>query len=525
METKFKLQLGMIESLEDLQSVITNGVTREFITDMTHSTLRSYQKDMDMLHLVNEFTELEAANYNQTYTNFIDWSASQIENISNMMVFVTKLDGFLAENNKTEQGQVVAEFQTNLMNFLASLNSMVITEESLDLGESLVKPAYVRDVLQELKIVNEASLLKTLIGLKLDIEPVDVSNNKNTFIENKLTHLNKLVSACNEMFENDIEKTNDKILNMYEKFYAICYESLTDGEKAEKSRKVMKQLNPHRQLLDKLENKLTDANEFSRQLMIHKQKIIEKLENLKVDAQNRIEANPSQKDTINFELEGSTYVINNYIGRIDDATTNLDNLKEKIASHYNVLDKLEIALKSSIPTENEMKKYSSIAFKLQELGVRLDMSRSQISKEDKEVFTLIDTANSGLKTLTAYALDIKDMFIRNSLMTASYKAVNAMYEIVDGSKELAQIKVVTELLLKYTEIYNLFADEMVKYRNVANQIIRDLSIIMGRQINGVNLLEVINTLDGGIKKIDMLNDSLNISNNKQNELLNSILAF
>lgn len=525
METKFKLQLGVVDSLEELKTAITNGVTREFITDITRSTLRAYQKDTDMNTLIDEFNTVLASNDNHTYTDFNSWIVAQTEHVSNLMLFVTKLDAFLSSVEKTEQGQIVSEFQNKLMEFLTNFNKVKISEDVLDNTESQIKSEYIKDTLTELAVVNEAKLLCMLIGAKLDIAPVDVSKNKNTFIETKLSSLNKILTLCENSFNYDLEKVNDKILSLNEKFYALCYESLTDGEKAEKSRKIIKQLNPHRELLDKLENRLTEANEIGRQLSIHKKKLNENMDNLKIDLDNRIAENPSQKDIVQFEFDSADYLSDSYINQIDESITRLNNLKEKISAHYDVLDKLETALKSAIPTENEMKKYSSITFKLQEISVKLDMAKSQVSKDDKENLTLINTIKSGLKTMIAYAIDTKDLFMRNSLMTASYKAVNAMYDIVDGNGDLVQIKLVTDKLTNYNEVYNEFADGLVEYRKTGNNLIRDLSIVLGRQVNGVNLLEMIRILDAGIKQIDTLFDSLNINNTKQKELLESILAL
>ena len=528
METKFKLQLGTIHNVEELKTALINGITYEFIVDMVHVTLRSFHKETDMSKLVDEFVSILESNMDETYTSFYEWSLSKTERMSEVMEFVARLDEYMFSNGKMAQGQVVADFQTKLAEFLITVSNVKITMELLDFGKLEIKEDYVKSTIEELEFVNEAKLLSTLVSMDLDMTPIDMSECKNSVVEEKLNNLNKIISSCENLFENDSEKLNDQVLSMQEKFYNICYESLTDGEKAEKARKVIKQMNSHRNLLDKLENKLTQAHELSRQLILHKKRLGEAMDAKREDSINQIKINPYQREMIEFEMESANFVTNNYLSQIDNQNERLDAIKEKISEQYNVLDKLDNALKFAVPSENDLKKFSSIAFKFQELCVRLELSKSQISKDNKELFELIKAANMGLSTLIAYAIDAKDLFIRNSLMTASFKAVNARYDLVDNpdkATELAQIKFVTDKLSNYAETYEIFAKQLSDYRRVGNNIIRDLSIIMGRPFNGTGLFEIINTIDIGIQQLKLMLESLSNNNDKQRDILNSILTL
>jgi len=254
--------------------------------------------------------------------------------------------------------------------------------------------------------------------------------------------------------------------------------------------------------------------------------VLEELENQKTVAKDRVAEDPSKKDIIEHELDSSIYLTDTYINQIDSIGESLDQLKEKIAEHFNVLDRLENALKSAIPTEEEMKKYSAVSFKLQELIVRLENAKSQVSKEDSEVKTLIDTAVAGLTTMIAYAIDIKELFMRNSLMSASFKAVNSLYDFTNGLDkytELTQIKDMTVNLSKYSEVYTEFSSKLVEFRELGNNTIRDLSITMGKAINGVNLLEIIGIIDERIQLVQAINNTLIENNEKQYEILNEIM--
>lgn len=528
METKFKLQLGTISNVEELKTSLINGITTEYISELIHNTLRTYHKEIDLSKLVDEYVEILNQNSDKTYSDFVVWSNDRANKMSELMQFVVRLDEFLLSQEKTEQGQVVAGFQSKLTKFLVSLNDVTITEDLLDLGKVEVKEEYIRNTIAELELVNEGKLLKKLISSNLDITPIDVESNKNSIIEKKLKELNRIVDICNELFGKDTERLNDDILSMQKKFYDICYESLTDGEKTEKARKVLKRIVIHRETMDAISDKLTQASELSRQLIIHSKKITQLLDEKTIDTNEQIKNNPYQKEALQFKLESAGYVTQEYVDQIESSVNDLDLIKNKIAKEYDVLDKLEIALGSAIPAESELKKYSSIAFKLQELCVRLELSKSQITKENKELLQLIKTANAGLATMIAYSIDVKDLFIRNSLMSAAFKSYNAIYDLVndqDNLTALAQVKFITDKLANYSDTYEKFAKELVEYRKIGNNTIRDLSIIMGKPFNGKGLLEIISTIDIGIKQFEQLLKSLENNNEKQNDILNSLLTL
>jgi len=525
METKFKLRLGGVDNLEELKTVVINAISFEFLVDLVSDTIRHYQMTSNLSELTNEFSKLVENGRNVSFSNFTDWSFNKTNTFDRLLKLVKNLDSSLAEQEQCTAGQVSGDIQTKLMAFLISLNSVTITEDLLDIGDVKIEEFIIKNALEELSLVNEGKILSTFISMSYDMTPLDNSG-RNSIIEKKISQLSKIINNCEAIFSNDLEKINDKVLSLYDKFYKVAYDSLTDSEKTEKARKLVKSINPHRQLLDKLENKLSEANELRRQLIIHEKRLNEELENQKTVAKDRVAEDPSKKDIIEHELDSSIYLTDTYINQIDSIGESLDQLKEKIAEHFNVLDRLENALKSAIPTEEEMKKYSAVSFKLQELIVRLENAKSQVSKEDSEVKTLIDTAVAGLTTMIAYAIDIKELFMRNSLMSASFKAVNSLYDFTNGLDkytELTQIKDMTVNLSKYSEVYTEFSSKLVEFRELGNNTIRDLSITMGKAINGVNLLEIIGIIDERIQLVQAINNTLIENNEKQYEILNEIM--
>ena len=521
MESKIKLQLGAVDNLNEIKSSIINGVTREFLIDLVYSNLRKYNLEMDLKTQVEEFVEITEANYNHTYTEFLAWSIAQSVIISDIMEYATRLDRFLSDNEKITQGELIAEFQSKLMNFLVNLNSVEITQEYIDLGNVDIKRDYIDTTLEELAIVNEGKILSKLVEMRLEMSPLDTAN-KNSVVEKKLATVNRIVESCEKLFDDDKEKIIDRILDMNEKFYNICFESLTDGEKSEKARRVIKQLSPHRELMDKLEDKLSEASELCRQLLIYKKKFEDSVDANLIDAENRKKESNQSAEMIDFETNSSNFFAVEYVHKVEDTIVRLDAMKEKISEHYNVLDRLEVALKSAVPAESDMNKYSALPHKLQEISVRLDMSKQNL-KGDKQTLKLIETAKIGLKTMITYAKTAKDLYLRNSLMTSAFKAVNAMFDYVNGSKDLVVIRAITDKINEHTEMYNTFNDGMIEYRKIGNNAIRDISITLGKQVNGVNLLEVMEIINNCVSRVDTLLDSLSINNDKQNDLLKTIL--
>lgn len=528
METKFKVGLGAIDNNQELNTAIINGVTYEYLSDLILSVIRKYRQEIDLDAYMDEYSEILLSFYDKDYEDFAQWSVAKASNTASLMQYVVKLDNYLTEKELIAQNELVNEIHTSLTIFILNLDRIKIERELIDTADVEIKEEYIKNTLEELAVVNETKYLLMLFGADIEFSKIDDTDNKNKIIEDKLTKLNAIIDKCESIFNNDIERINDRVLSMYDRFYGVYYSSLNDGERAEKARKIMKEINPHKQLLDKLENKLTDAHELRRQLTLNKNKLSENLQAKIADGDSRVAEDSSKADIVAFELDSAKFFTDRYVSIIDSTAERLDELKEKISTRYDVLDKLEIALKTAIPPEEEMNKYSSIGFKLQELSVKMDMSRTQIQKEDKELHTLVNTAKSGIVAMISYANDIKDIYLRASMMTASFKAVNALYNFAnseDRLTEIYQMKNITNILSQYSDVYEDFSQKLVEYRKAGNNTIRDISIIMGRPINGPDLLEILDILDNGIKTLASLYEPIQEKFEKLYEILNSLYAM
>ena len=88
---------------------------------------------------------------------------------------------------------------------------------------------------------------------------------------------------------------------------------------------------------------------------------------------------------------------------------------QDISKKFNIIDKLTTTLKTAIPSESEMKRFSNIAYKFQELGVKLEMTKVQMVEKNKEILTGINTATAGFSLLVKEIMTGKELFLKNSL--------------------------------------------------------------------------------------------------------------
>lgn len=528
METKYKLQLGVISDINDISQSVVSALSSEYLIDTIRDIIRTYNKETNLTKFMDKFADLINKSYDVSFVSVNAWLNNKTDTNLEMLGLVQELDKYLAEKQITKETQVLAEVQQKMQNFLVSLSAIKITPETIEFSNLDIEKEYIASMLEQLRLLDEGMLLSSIADMSLEFTPLDVEKNRNVFIEEKLNNLNKVTNSCQKIFDDDYDRLLSQVVSMYNKFYDICYATLTDGEKAEKARKVVKSINPHRLVLDKLENKLTKANELKRQLIIHEKRLKEGLEVQNDGFAKRMEENPDEKDIFENEMNGVKFVTENYFGQIENSIAKVNKLEENITKHYKVLDQLENALKTAIPTEDDMKKYSSLAFKFQELLVRLELAKSQVNKSDKELNKLINTVVMGLGTLVRYAVEIKDLYLRNAMLGATFRAVNALNDFatnVNKSVELSKIKFVTDKLAKYSTQEQAFTGDLLTYRRVCNNAIRDISIIMGKAITDKGLMDIADLLDITIKQLEHLEESLVTNNNQQVETMRSIMEI
>lgn len=528
METKIKLNIGTLTDLNQITNVVVTSIACEYLIDQLRSELRKFSRDVDLKEQITELASIVDRSYDASFASFEAWHSAKTLAQADMLEFIGKLDNFLSEKGLIASRDLIDRIQNDFVQFVIKLSTIKITQEEIDLAGVDVNREYVASAVEQLRLLDEGILLVSLASMELEFTPIDTKQDRNKFVEDKLRRLDKLTTSCTQIFDNDYDKLLNQILAMHDKFYNVCYSSDTDGEKSEKARKILKSLNPHRLLLDKLENKLAEANELKRQLTIHGKKMTASLDEEKKSITTKLSENPEEEDILNNKLEAKEFVTKEYLARIETEIDALTKLQEKMTAHYKVLDQLEISLKGAIPTEQDMNKYSSIVHKFQELAVRLELDKSQPVKLDKEVIDLINTAIIGIQNMVEHAKNFKDLYLRNAMLTAIFRAVNDLNDFATSenkAEQLNQINYVANKLDKYNEQEKLFTDNIVSYRKLANDIIRNISIIISQTISASHTFEIIDMVDGVIKQFESMYQNLSDNQKKQIEIMKDIMTL
>ena len=528
METKIKLNIGTLTDLNQITNVVVTSIACEYLIDQLRSELRKFSRDVDLKEQITELASIVDRSYDASFASFEAWHSAKTLAQADMLEFIGKLDNFLSEKGLIASRDLIDRIQNDFVQFVIKLSTIKITQEEIGLAGVDVNREYVASAVEQLRMLDEGILLVSLASMELEFTPIDTKQDRNKFVEDKLRRLDKLTTSCTQIFDNDYDKLLNQILAMHDKFYNVCYSSDTDGEKSEKARKILKSLNPHRLLLDKLENKLAEANELKRQLTIHGKKMTASLDEEKKSITTKLSENPEEEDILNNKLEAKEFVTKEYLARIETEIDALTKLQEKMTAHYKVLDQLEISLKGAIPTEQDMNKYSSIVHKFQELAVRLELDKSQPVKLDKEVIDLINTAIIGIQNMVEHAKNFKDLYLRNAMLTAIFRAVNDLNDFATSenkAEQLNQINYVANKLDKYNEQEKLFTDNIVSYRKLANDIIRNISIIISQTINASHTFEIIDMVDGVVKQFESMYQNLSDNQKKQIEIMKDIMTL
>ena len=525
MDTKYKLNLSKSYSINSLASAVVTSLTAEYLIDIIRDELKKYSAKQDLTNFMDRFAELIDESYDVSFSNMEYWLDKKSSTNSDMLKLVVDLDKTLTDKKVISERDIVNEIQDKFNHFVVSLADLIINEDFIDCSRVDLKKEYINSTLEQLRLLDEGVVLSSLMEMQLEFTPLDTKQDKNKFIEKKLSTINRIARNVETTFDTNYGKLLEQITGMYDKFYGICYSDLTDGEKAEKARKVIKEINPYRLVLDDLENKLSKANELKRQLAIHKKHLLENLETKNSEYQNS-NADDEAKELIKASLDSASAVSDSYLSQIEYSVDRINDIEKRITEHYKVLDMLENALKTAVPSEEELKRYSAVIFKVQELLVKLEQNKTQMTKDEKKLKYTNKTAKTGLQAILTYAKEIKDIFMRNSMVVAIFRAVDALEDFATDQNKAIRLKNMQNLTTKISKFNDLqkdFNNDLVTYRRISNDLIRDISITLGKGVNEDSMLSVVDLLNTNLTQLQKLSERLQDNNSKQIEVLSSIL--
>lgn len=527
MENKFDLHLCANYVNEELKSAITNCILCDYIIDELGLAIKRFAKeDLDLFYVHEDFKKAIEKSKNVTFATITDWENNKVESYSDCLRIVVNIDRMASESGKIEEGALIEEFRNKSQTYLIMLASCDMDINHIDLGAVKVKEEFMNNMLHELTLVDEGQFLCDLGTMQTEMLPLDVQKYRNKFVEQKLKRGESIALSIDKSLERDFGALHNDIMSSYDKLYKIAHDALNDGEKADAARNVSKCIPPHRRLLDRLENRLPEANEIKRLLTIREKRLKSDMATRLQEYDKQIEETPSEKESISRDADAYKFVMEEYLTKISLVVSAINEVEEKISERYKILDKVEVALRGAIPGESELKRYTSLSFKFEDLYVRLELAKSQIKDKDKDFKTAINTAIVGLGVLINLGLEGKDVFVRNSLLSGIFNSVNAVYDLVDNdnkSVELTQIKFVTTRLVQYSSLNKTFVKDLQTFRRICNNVIRDIAIMMGKPFNLKTMLDIVDNIDLSIKQVQELVDTLNKNQVEQSQLLGDIL--
>lgn len=526
MESKFKLRLDRSIDINTIGSATVLCLSSEYLIDLIKDVFKKHNDVADIDKFLDEFTGYMEGLYDVSFTSFNAWIVNKTSVFMSILNVVSKLDEHLTSKGVISKGELSNSLQTDFNEFVMSLGSIIVDWETLDLNGATIKQDYIDSTIEQLSLMNESYVLCSLVSNELEMTPIDTKTYQNSIIENKLKSLNKVTSSAKKTFDGDYDKLLDLIMSMYGKFYKISNEKITDGEKVEKARNLVKDLNLHKKVLDKLENKLTKGNELKRQLTLSKTKLQSNMrdEVARLDAQ--INEDNENADIYQSKKDSIKLITEEYTKAIESEIKNINELEEEIAKRYKMLDLLNSSLKSSIPTEGEMKKLSAIPFKFQELSNKLENAKSTIA--DKNIKELISTMITGLKSLVAAGEDLKELYMRNSLVSANFKTIDVILDFAESDNKGEQLKQFLALnshLDKYSKVSLGISEDFFKCRTLANNTIRNIALTMCKNYTKTSLKEISKQIETCYQGMDEYLDRISDNNKHQINIVKEILSL
>lgn len=520
MDKKIRLTLGMQYENEVLAGSIVNGLMFEhLLEDLREKVAGTENISKSDIYEVLQGVASDGARVD--YASVDEWAQGKSYALDELLALAVVLDR-RASDETGEPANIVKDVSDGLARLSDSVAKIEFANGFALLKDSGVSSEMVEKVLEELSIVSENEyMIGLMMGDELKYEPLDTKPYTNSFIEKKLKKLDSIVSKLFVKIDKDYEALQDMVVATQTRLYGIATSVSTDTEKTELASKALRAINSHKQFVDKVEDGLVDATELARQLTIHSGKLKES-EDKELEEMN---ASGKRDDVANKNILAKKVTNGDYRARIDDTKIKLDALKLKLERHRKIVEGIELAFRSAIPTEAELKKYSSIKHRLQDLQNRLTIAGSQVVlNADSKDF--LETNKSGLETLVQIYADGKDLFIRNTLMSGVFSAVNALYSLgenEDKTIEKSNKKFIGAKLLEYSIQNSSLQKDLRTFRKIGDEVVRDVAIVLGKPITLSNLKEMAEIQELAVHQSSQMLEMIDKNHKNEIELLTSIL--
>lgn len=528
MGRKIELALFCENPVEDIRTFMVNSLSTRYLLNLIYTDITNHSSECDMSHIQEKYEEyLEEAN--DIIENTIQILNEKREKLySKLLDLVVEIDKLFSDSNITKPSEYSIGVNSAMTSFLLALTSVEVTSNSIDFDKIMLHEDYISTLEYEWSTIDENQFMMTIAMGNTTITPINKEKFQNTFIESKLNTIDEIINDVNVRLDEDMLLLSKQIDKIYSKLYSIFYDTLTDDEKVEKATKVISPITKHRNTYVDMEKSLKDANELSRQLTIHQKRLQDSMQEELATYEKKIKEHPEDRDLYQSDIDSLKFVTNNYFDEIENSKNKLQAIKDSISARAKMLDGVENAINSALPTEGNMEKYTSLGFKFQDLRNRLEISKSQVQKNDKEMLAVLDTAVVGLGVLIKFSVSSKDVFVRNSMLHSLLNCYTSIFDVVDNadkSLEMSEMAFVNTRMSEYSNATTSFDNDMATFRHVANNAIRDLSIMMSKTLNISSLKEIVDYLDITLKQLEQLLLNLDKKHEEQTQILQDILKI
>lgn len=519
MDKKIRLTLSMAYDNETIANAMVSGLIYEHLLFAVREMVADAE-NVSKSDIYEALQNIASEGARVDYASLEEWTRGKDGARDELLALAVILDSRVRDAGG-EASLITKQLSTELDRFAERLRQVEFKDGFAYLKDSGISSEMIETTLEQMSMVSENEFAIGLMDEDLNYEPFDTKSYTNSFIEKKLKKLDSIISRLSSKIDKDYTSLEDTVLDMEKRLYNVATSVATDTEKTDITCKILKRVNAHKQLVDKVENGLVEATEYSRQLTLHEGQLVDN------DKKGlNVGISSGMPDDIEVKkLIASRVVSGGYRTRIENEKLKLDNLKLKLEKHRKVVEGVELAFRSSIPTEAELKKYSSIKHRLQDLQNRLDIASSQVVL-DADGKELVGVNKSGLDSLAQIYADGKDVFMRNTLMSGIFSSVNALYSLGENSDkviERSNKKFIGAKLLDYSIKNASLQKDLRTFRRIGDEVIRDIAIILGKPITLSNLKEMAEIQELAVHQSSQMLEMIEKNHKNEIELLTSIL--
>ena len=406
---------------QELTTGVFGYIINETVIDFIEDTVKTYEKQLDLASFKKAFDIALQANYDIGFVSVMAWAINKNQVYNHLLEMVNTLDLILSQNKLNKGGDLVLAAKAKIDEVSQKLVDTNITTTFVDFGDVELEDSILEELFYEVQKANEGQLLVNLSTQDTQFTPYDTKKFKNSIVDNKLKKMDNALQFVETALVDNKDKVNNEFDKMLNVFYTIIYSGDPDSEKEERVSKVIKRLLIHKQKMNELEDYLADAKELSRQLVQTGNKLVEELPGKLQDYDTKIAANPKD-DKLTNERKSLEFSYENYVNQINRANARLQEVMLSINSRRDAIDNMMKELKGVVTSKGQIEDINKLTFEIQDFAVKIEMGNSQTTAKTSVFKDYMAAVKESVAVVSLYLKDFKELYLRNTMAEAMYKA-------------------------------------------------------------------------------------------------------